>query len=86
MVRKSVIVLKDELSTSDGPRNVELAFSSTVVPIRIFEVDSAFLHPTEGQICIVAKGDFADAVGKTQTVCRCFSDSAHDFVKRHSKE
>ena len=86
MYWESVIVLENNLSTSDGCRNMELAFSSAVVPIRIFEVDSAFLHPTEGQICIVAKGDFADAVGKTQTVCRCFSDSAHDFVKRHSKE
>ena len=86
MYWESVIVLENNLSTSDGCRNMELAFSSAVVPIRIFEVDSAFLHLTEGQICIVAKGDFADAVGKTQTVCRCFSDSAHDFVKRHSKE
>lgn len=86
MCWESVIVLENNLSTSDGCRNMELAFSSAVVPIRIFKVDSAFLHPTEGQICIVAKGDFADTVGKPQAKCGCFSDSTHDLVKRHSKE
>lgn len=86
MYWESVIVLENNLSTSDGCRNMELAFSSAVVSIRVFKVDSAFLHPAKSQICIVAKGNFSDTVGKPETMCGCFSDSAHDFVKRHSKE